>query len=156
MCRGFLTLNAYKLNSSYQIWVRYIFVYKKSLKQMFHTVFWVEIHLLNLYYRCKMFVLKLSGIQYIFLNQIRFCIPEIFKTKALNRFLGTKSPFEFVSLKMALFLFSNYLNFVSLIQNILFQVQHAWVNAKIFLSHTIYFLTYNYRVFIMTFANFLK
>ena len=32
----------------------------------------------------------------IFLTQIQFCIPEIFKTHVKTRFLSTKSPFEFV------------------------------------------------------------
>ena len=48
----FLSINAYSLNSSYQNWVRFIFVYQKSLKLKFRTGFWVQIHdLQNLYSR---------------------------------------------------------------------------------------------------------
>ena len=42
-----------------------------------------------------MFVLKLSGIQYIFLTQIYFHISEIFNT-TFKTVLSTKSPFEYV------------------------------------------------------------
>ena len=49
MCRKFLTFNAYLLNSSYQIWVEFIFVYLKSLKRTVNTGFWLENHLLNLF-----------------------------------------------------------------------------------------------------------
>ena len=37
VCRKFLPFNAYQLYSSYQTWVRFIFVYQKSLKQTFKT-----------------------------------------------------------------------------------------------------------------------
>ena len=37
--RKFLTFNAYYFNSSYQIWVRFIFVYQKSLKRTLKLVF---------------------------------------------------------------------------------------------------------------------
>ena len=39
VCREFLTLNAYILNYSYQIWVRFIFVYQKPLKRKFKPFF---------------------------------------------------------------------------------------------------------------------
>ena len=43
VCREFLTFNAYQLNLSYQIWVRLIFVYQKSLKLSFKTGFQCKI-----------------------------------------------------------------------------------------------------------------
>ena len=78
VCREFLTFNAYWLNSSYQIWVWYIFVFQKFLKRTFKTGFWVQNHLLKLYSSAKntrrllcsqkvfweVFVLKLSVIQW--------------------------------------------------------------------------------------------
>ena len=78
--REFLTLNAYYLNSSYQIWVRFSFAYQKSIKPTFKTGFWVQNHLLNLCSRVvnlqklfcsqktgvKCFVLNLSGKQIFF------------------------------------------------------------------------------------------
>ena len=46
----------------------------------------------------RTFNLKCLLIEFVIPNmsQIYFCIPEIFRTNVLNRFLGTKSPFEFV------------------------------------------------------------
>ena len=38
------------MNSSHQIWVGFIFVYQKSLKRTFKTVFWVQNYLLNFCY----------------------------------------------------------------------------------------------------------
>ena len=43
VCREFWTSSTYYLKSSYQIWVRFIFVYKKSLKRTFKPVFVYEI-----------------------------------------------------------------------------------------------------------------
>ena len=61
------------MNLSYQIRVRLIFVYQKSLKRTFNTGFWVQYHLwivvLVLWIIvlskswCELIVLKLSGIQ---------------------------------------------------------------------------------------------
>ena len=43
VCWEFWTFNAYQLNSSYQIWVEFVCVYQKSLKQKFKTGFWVYV-----------------------------------------------------------------------------------------------------------------
>ena len=61
-CVGNLTLNAYQLNSSYQMWVRFIFAYQKSLKHTFQTGFGLQNQLLNLFCRVvisqRLFVVK--------------------------------------------------------------------------------------------------
>ena len=41
-------------------------------------------------------IIRLTKTKYIFLTQFYFCITEIFKANIWNRFLRTKSPFEFV------------------------------------------------------------
>ena len=68
-CREFLTFNAYLLNLSYKIWIKFIFVYQRSLKQTFKPV-WICVLVLWIhkdYYVVKnwyeIFVLKLSGLQ---------------------------------------------------------------------------------------------
>ena len=47
VCREFLTLNAYLLNLSYQIWVGY-FIIPEIFKTYVETGFWVQNHLMNL------------------------------------------------------------------------------------------------------------
>ena len=42
VCVGNYNVSAYLLNSSYQIWVKFIFVYQKPLKQFVQTGFWVQ------------------------------------------------------------------------------------------------------------------
>ena len=49
MC-GLLTLNAYYVNSSYQIWVR-LFLYTRNLWRTFQSGFWVQYNHLNLFSR---------------------------------------------------------------------------------------------------------
>ena len=45
---GYLRIKICVVISSYQIWVRYIFFYQKSLKQTLKTCFCIQNHLLNL------------------------------------------------------------------------------------------------------------
>ena len=51
VCREFFTLNAYLLNSTYQIWVKSINVYQKTFKRTFQTRFWVQNYFLKLFSR---------------------------------------------------------------------------------------------------------
>ena len=83
------SLKCGKLNLSNQIWVRFIFVYQKSLIRTFKIGFWIW-NLLNLCSsavnshrlfcskksKCKMFILKLSG-KKLFLRHPYFCLKPL-------------------------------------------------------------------------------